>query len=251
MFKAKIAEAKFLKDMMGAISILVDEATFDLSPERIKLRAMDPSRVAMVDFEWPKTVFDEYSCNESMKMCVNISEMLKLLRRTGKDETVELSLDEKTGKLKIAIRGNYSRTFNMPTLEALDEDVPTPKVTFNVSAKTTTQGLREAIEDASLVSDHVKIEADNEKLIMNASGDIMGAKIEFKAGDDVLLEMKAKEPSKATFSLSYLSEIVKASVPTSEIVVIEFSTDMPIKLDFQQEKEGKLIFFLAPRIEVE
>jgi len=26
---------------------------------------------------------------------------------------------------------------------------------------------------------------------------------------------------------------------------------MPIKLDFQQEKEGKLKFFLAPRIEVE
>ena len=55
MFKAKMADAKFLKDMMGAISILVDEATFDVTPEGIKLRAMDPSRVAMVDFEWPKT----------------------------------------------------------------------------------------------------------------------------------------------------------------------------------------------------
>jgi len=88
-------------------------------------------------------------------------------------------------------------------------------------------------------------------MVMNAAGDIMGATIEFKAGDDVLLEMSAKEASKATFSLSYLSEIVKAAVPTSEIVVIEFSTDMPIKLDFQQEKEGKLKFYLAPRIEVE
>ena len=251
MFKAKMADAKFLKDMMGAISILVDEATFDLSPEGIKLRAMDPSRVAMVDFEWPKTVFTEYSCTENMKMCLNISELLKLLRRTGKDESVELSLDEKSGKLKIAIRGKYSRTFKMPVLEALDEEVPTPKVTFNVSAKTTTHGLKEAIEDASLVSDHVRIEADNENLVMNATGDIMGAKIEFKTGDDVLLEMDAKEKSKATFSLSYLSEIVKASAPTSEIVIIEFSTDMPIKLDFKQEKEGILKFFLAPRIEVE
>jgi len=205
----------------------------------------------MVDFEWPKTVFDEYSCDENMKMCINISEMLKLLRRTGKDESVELSLDDKTGKLKIAIKGSYSRTFNMPTLEAMDEEVPTPKVTFNVSAKTTTQGLREAIEDASLVSDHVRIEANDDKMTMNASGDIMGANIEFTKGDDVLLEMTAKEASKATFSLSYLSEIVKASVPTSEIVMIEFSTDMPIKLDFQQEKDGKLKFFLAPRIEVE
>ena len=235
MFKAKMADAKMLKDMMGAISILVDEATFDLSAEGIKLRAMDPSRVAMVDFEWPKTVFDEYSCTETAKMCINISELLKLLRRTGKDESVELSLDEKTGKLKISIKGRYSRTFNMPTLEAMDEEVPTPKVNFNVKAKTTTQGLREAIEDASLVSDHVKISADSNKLVMNASGDIMGATID----------------SKATFSLSYLSEILKASLSTSEIVVIEFSTDMPIKLDFKQEKDGKLKFYLAPRIEVE
>ena len=83
MFKAKMADAKVLKDMMGAISILVDEATFDLTPEGITLRAMDPSRVAMVDFEWPKAVFDEYSCSETTKMCINISEMLKLLRRTG------------------------------------------------------------------------------------------------------------------------------------------------------------------------
>jgi proliferating cell nuclear antigen len=251
-FKAKMADAKFLKDMMGAISILVDEATFDLTPEGVKLRAMDPSRVAMVDFEWPKTVFDEYGCDESMKMCINISEMLRLLRRTGKDESVELSLDEKTGKLKIAIRGKYARTFIMPTLEAMEEEVPTPKVSFNVKAKTTTDGLREAIEDANLVSDHVRIEADKEKIVMNAAGDIMGATIEFKSGGDVLLEMEVKEASKATFSLSYLSEIVRAAVPTSEIVVMEFSTDMPIKLNFlQQEKEGKLKFFLAPRIEVE
>jgi len=251
MFRAKMADAKMLKDMMGAISILVDEATFDLTADGIKLRAMDPSRVAMVDFEWPKTVFDEYSCSDNAKMCINISELLKLLRRTGKDESVELSIDDKTGKLKIAIRGKYSRTFNMPTLEAMDEEVPTPKVNFNVKAKTTTQGLREAIEDASLVSDHVRIAADSKKMVMNASGDIMGATIEFKAGDDVLLEISAKEDSKATFSLSYLSEILKASLSTSEIVIIEFSTDMPIKLDFQQEKEGKLKFYLAPRIEVE
>ena len=86
--------------MMGAISILVDEATFNLTRDEIKLRAMDPSRVAMVDFAWPRTVFEEYVCSEAMKICINISEMLKLLRRTGKDESVELSLDEETQRLK-------------------------------------------------------------------------------------------------------------------------------------------------------
>jgi len=251
LFRVRVADAKLLRDMTTAISILIDEATFNLTQEGLKLRAMDPSRVAMVDFEWPKTVFDEYTCTEPMKMCINISEMLKLLRRAGKDESVELALDEKTGRLQVTIRGKYVRTFNMPTLEAMEEEVPTPKVSFNVSAKATTEGLREAIEDASLVSDHVRIEADNEKLVMNATGDLMGATIELKKGSDALLNLEAKEPSKATFSLSYLSEIVKAAVATSDVATIEFSTDMPIRLDFQQQKEGKLTFYLAPRIEVE
>jgi proliferating cell nuclear antigen len=251
MFKLKVSEAKLLKDMINAISILVDEATFKIEPEGIKLRAMDPSRVAMIDFEWPKAIFEEYECATASKICINISELLKLLRRTGKSETVELSLDEKTGRLQILITGKYSRSFNMPTLEATEEEVPTPKIDFNIKAKTTTQGLSQAIDDAQLVSDHVRIEADTEKLLLIASGDLMGAKITLQKGSETLLDLEAKEASKATFSLSYLSEIIKAASATSDIATLEFSTDMPIRIDFQQTKEGKLMFFLAPRIETD
>jgi proliferating cell nuclear antigen len=237
--------------MITSISILVDEATFKLDPEGIKLRAMDPSRVAMIDFEWPKTAFEEYTCTEPKKMCINITELLKLLKRSGKGETLELSLDDKTGKLQIKIAGKYTRNFTMPTLEASEEEVPTPKITFNVKIKATTDGLSQAIEDAQLVSDHVKIEADPEKIVFNASGDLMGATITLQKGSDALLELEAKEPQKATFSLSYLTEIIKAASQTSDIATLEFSSDMPIKLDFQQAKEGKLTFYLAPRIETE
>jgi len=251
MFTLKVADAKLFRDMISAISILVDEATFKIDPESMKLRAMDPSRVAMIDFEWPKAIFEEYTTSEPTKMCINVSELLKLLRRASKDEAVELSLDEKTGKLLVKISGKYSRNFTMPTLEASEEEVPTPKITFNVKAKATTQGLSQAIDDAQLVSDHVRIEADPEKLVLNASGDLMGATITLQKGSDALLDLEAKENAKATFSLSYLSEIIKAASAISDIATLEFSTDMPIKIDFHQAKEGKLTFFLAPRIETE
>jgi proliferating cell nuclear antigen len=111
--------------------------------------------------------------------------------------------------------------------------------------------LKDAIDDATMVSDHVRIEADPEKLVLHATGDLMGANIELKKGSDALLDLIVKEAAKATFSLSYLSEIIKAAVATSDITTLEFSNDMPVKLDFQQPKEGKLTFYLAPRIEVE
>ena len=252
MFKLKVSDAKLLRDMATAISILVDEATFKIEPEGLKLRAMDPSRVAMIDFEWPKSIFQEYvSTEQPSKICINISELLKLLKRAGRDEAVELVLDDKTGRLQVTITGKYSRNFTMPTLEASEEEVPTPKITFNVKAKTTTQGLSQAIEDAQLVSDHVRIEAEPEKLTLSASGDLMGATITLQKGSDALLDLEVKENAKATYSLSYLSEIIKAASATSDIATLEFSTDMPVKIDFQQTKEGKLTFFLAPRIETE
>ena len=251
MFKLKVSDAKLLRDMATAISILVDEATFKIDAEGLKLRAMDPSRVAMIDFEWPKSLFQEFVSTEPTKICLNISELLKLLKRAGKEEAVELSLDDKTGRLLVTITGKYSRNFTMPTLEASEEEVPTPKISFNVKAKTTTQGLSQAIEDAQLVSDHVKIEAEPEKMTLSASGDLMGATITLQKGNDALLDLEVKENAKATFSLSYLSEIIKAASATSEIATLEFSSDMPVRIDFQQQKEGKLTFFLAPRIETE
>jgi proliferating cell nuclear antigen len=79
----------------------------------------------------------------------------------------------------------------------------------------------------------------------------MGATITIQKGNDTLLDLEVKENAKATYSLSYLSEIIKAAAATSDIATLEFSSDMPVKIDFQQAKEGKLTFFLAPRIETE
>jgi len=246
-----MSDVKLLRDAITAISTLIDEGTFHVSPEEIKLRSMDPSRVAMVDFTMQKTVFDEYISDQNAKICLNLGELLKLLKRAGRDESVEIFLDESTGHFVITIRGKYTRTFRMPTLEAMEDEVPTPKVTFNAKVTLTADGLRQSLEDVALVSDHVRMETDGEKFMMSAKGDIMGANVELKKGSDALLSLEVKEPSRATYPLSYLSDIVKAASSTSEIVTLEFSTDMPVRLDFKQPYDGSLVYYLAPRIEVE
>jgi len=251
LFRLKISDVKLLRDAITAISTLIDEGTFDVGPGGIKLRSMDPSRVAMVDFAMQKTAFDEYISDQNAKICLNLVELLKLLKRAGRDEAVEVLLDESKGQIVVTIRGKYTRTFRMPTLEAAEDEIPTPKVTFNAKVTLTTDGLRRSLEDVALVSDHVRMETDGERFMMSAKGDIMGANIELESGSDALLSLDVKEPSRATYPLSYLSDIVKAASATSDIVALEFSTDMPVRLDFKQPYDGSLIYYLAPRIEVE
>jgi proliferating cell nuclear antigen len=247
MFRIKMTDAKLWKNLISAISTLIDEATFNIDENGIKLRAMDPSHVAMVDFEWSKTLFDEYQCEEPTKLCVNINEMLKLLRRVRGDESLELEL-EKTHLLMI-LRSKYTRTFRMITLEPSSEEVPTPKISFDSVVKITSTCLKDTISDASAISDHIQFETTDEAFIVRASGHLGSVIIEVDKGSEEVLSLEVMKASKAMFGLNYLSEMVKAASNLSDIATLEFSNDMPIRLTFELPQSGRLQYYLAPRIE--
>jgi len=105
--------ARLWKNLLNAIATLVDEANFDANDQGITLRAMDPSHVAMVDFEWPSEMFDEYACDTPLKLCININEMLRLLRRVNADESLVLELDDKTAQLIMVLKSKYFEEYNI------------------------------------------------------------------------------------------------------------------------------------------
>jgi proliferating cell nuclear antigen len=137
----------------------------------------------------------------------------------------------------------------MSTLEPSTEEVPTPKISFNASARLTTSLLRNALEDAGAVSDHIVFDASKEKLTVRATGDVGNVVVDVEKGSDELLSLDAKDNARSTFSLNYLSEMVKAASNLSDVVMLEFSTDMPVRLNFELPSKGRLQYYLAPRIE--
>jgi DNA polymerase III sliding clamp (beta) subunit (PCNA family) len=107
--------------------------------------------------------------------------------------------------------------------------------------------MRRALRDADLVGEQVKIEIAGDMLKMSAVGDIGSAFSDWERGSDELLELKAEEDSSATFTLSYLRDIVNAAGTSSEVATLELTTDMPIRMDFELPK-GRLVYYLAPCI---
>src|SRR5712692_264048 len=251
MFKATMNDARLFRNLLGAISSLIEEADFNASPDGIKLRSMDPSHIAMVDFEWPKTAFDTYECTAPTKLRLSVSNLLKLLTRTKSDESIEVVYDDANTKLNMARKGRIVRKFVTPTREPSTEEVPTPKVPFNARVKSTAASLRDIIDDAQSISDNVKFEVSQEKFIVRAAGELTSALIELDKGSDAILELDVKEPAKATYNLNYLGEIIRAGSGASEVTTLEFSTNMPIKVEFEMPQQGRLLYYLAPRIEAE
>ncbi len=251
MFKATLNDARLFRNLLGAISSLIEEADFNATPDGIKLRSMDPSHIAMVDFELPKTAFDSYECTANTKLRLSVSNLLKLLKRTRSDESIEVQFDETNKKLNITLKNKILRKFTTPTLEPSTEEVPTPKVPFNARVKITAASLRDIIDDAQAISDNVKLEVSPEKFIVRGTGELSSVVIEMDKGCDAILEIDVKETAKATYNLNYLGEIIRAGSGASEVASLEFSTNMPIKVEFEMPQQGHLLYYLAPRIESE
>ena len=93
----------------------------------------------------------------------------------------------------------------------------------------------------------MKIEMTGDMLKMSAGGDMGSAFSEWERGADELLELRVEEDSGATFTLSYLKDIVDAAVVSSEAATLELTTDMPLKMGFELP-QGRLVYYLAPCI---
>ncbi len=250
MFEVEVSRIEPFRNLVKALSVIVEEGTFTMNEAQIKLLAMDPSHVAMVDFELPGEFFDGYNCEGEPRLSINIREFLRFLDRVERDEQVKIRLEEEKARLVIQCkRGGHTRRFEMPILEPMDEEVPQPKIFFKASSRILTQSLRRAMRDASLVSEHVKLEVADDRLNISATGDMGSARSEWERGSDDLLDLKFDEESNATFTLSYLEDIVNAASVSSEVATLELSTDMPLKIDFELP-QGRLIYYLAPCIGV-
>ena len=249
MFKIVIPDSKVWKNLMSAISALVEEATFDITPEGLKLRAMDPSHVAMVDFGYPSSAFQEYACSEPSKLCIDISDLLKLMRRVESGEQIELSKDPEKNKLVTKLLGKYKRRFSLPLLQPSTTEPPTPKLTFDTKITLDGDCLNDAIADISTVSEQVKIEADPEKLVLSGGGETGDVVVEFEKNNEAITEFQVSTQVKAIYGINFLNDMIKAGTATSKLLTIELSSEKPIKICFLLPSDGVLIYYLAPRLE--
>ncbi|MBC7120443.1 MAG: proliferating cell nuclear antigen (pcna) [Candidatus Methanosuratus sp.] len=250
MFKAVLAESKVWKNIIDSVSTLVEEGVFVADQSGIKLRAMDPSRVAMVDLDLPKGAFESYECAGEIPIGVNFEDMKNVMRRAGSNERLEIEKGEDESRLKIRLKGKTTRTFSMPLLDTGKEELSVPRIPFNVTVKAPASTITEAIKDAEVVSDFVRMTVEDSQMRITASGDRGEVEVVITKESGELLSVEVKEPSQALYSLNYLSKMMIAA-SLSEIVAIMFSKDMPLRLDFNLSSGGKIVYYLAPRMESE
>ena len=245
MFQAKI-KASVLSEVVGAVSIIIDEVKFHVSPEGVALKAVDQSHVAMIDLSLRSKAFEEYKATE-MDMGIDVSKISEVLKLAGPEDVISMSYNEETRKLLFKV-GNISRTAALlDTAGMTDPKVPSLNLPAKVVIKS--MDLDKGIKGAGSISDHVTLTAESSGFELSAEGDTDA--VNLKLPKELLVSVDCKEKVKSVFSLDYFSNMVKAA-RSVEAVSINMGTDYPVKVDFDiAEDKGHVSYLLAPRIESE
>ncbi|MGZ8890894.1 MAG: proliferating cell nuclear antigen (pcna) [Nitrososphaeraceae archaeon] len=238
-FLAKTKTPDEWKAITSAISTLVDEATFEASVEGISFRGMDPSHVALIDIYWPNSSFEKYECDSLIKFGVRIDEFSKLIKRSEKRDSIELSIN-KESMLILKIQNGYKKEYKMRLIESSSSSTPLPKLNFNSKI---------ILSDIQVLSEYITIDCKSENIRFLGRGDSGEADIFLEPKNEGLEELTSSEDSLGTYSIDYLIKITKAISAVGGSVIAEYSSKMPLRLEFTVANLGRIHFYLAPRIQ--
>ena len=250
-FRMRLPSADYFSDLMKAIQAVVDEGTFKISQEGMRLIAMDPAHISLVDFELSSSAAEEYACEGELQMTISISELMKFLKRAKKGESLTLSYDEDAKKLELTLvdaTGSREKIFTLNTLETVEARSVTPRLSFDAKARVSVDVVRDAVRDSGVVSDYVKITINPDAVIFLAKGELGTVQTKLSKMGAAVYEIEADKEVWAHFSINYLDKIVKPASSLSDEVVMQLSTNKPIKLSFPIPS-GRLEYLIAPRIE--
>ncbi len=242
--KLTLADTKLLKESVSIIADLVTEVRFKVTKNGLELVAMDPANVAMVVFKLLSSGFVEYDVKAERIIAINLNDLKQVLRRVKPADTITLENPE--AKLKVTLKGASKREFLLPLIDVEDREQKVPKLEFKATVKTDAAAINDAIEDVDIIGESVAFIAEPKAFKITSKSDLSQADVELLADEKTTIE--AKEETRSKYSIEYLKKMIQGS-KLAEHVVVRFSKDYPLQLDYTVKDKLQLMFILAPRVD--
>src|SRR3989338_8007727 len=235
--KLTLAESRLLKEPINIIYELVSEVNIKVDKNKVELIAMDPANVVMVIFKLLSSAFVEYEVKDEKVISLSLDNLNQVFRMIKPSDTLILELDEDKNRLKIKLRGNTHRTFNLSLLHLEDREHKVPELEFPLRIETNSVIFENAIEDASIVADSVGFIVDKNKFIVKSQGNISDANIELATDEETDISIDSDDKISAKYSVEYLKKIIKSGVFIVTTIINDVKNGWPIswcsKISFQ------------------
>jgi proliferating cell nuclear antigen len=252
---ALIIDPGHLEEFLANAEAAVEECKCHLTDDGMRIAAVGPSNVLMVDETLPKEAFESYDVDDMPVTLVGfqIARFKKVLALAG-DGPIELTIDDVGRYVFRVTSSTLDHTVSLidPT-KVRDEPDISADLDDQLQVTTVVErgDLSRMNQAADLVSDHVHFGANptDEKFVSKAAGDNDSTRIELGESETIDLDIGIDEPSYSMFSTTYIENML-GPIDSSSEVTIQVDNDMPMTLDFTfADGHGEARYIIAPRLE--
>ncbi len=130
-FEIVFDSAREFESLIATLEKFFDEAVFQVNMEGIQMRAMDPSRVVLVDLNLPEMLFSKYSVESEEAIAFDLKRFLKVLKLARSRDTLVL---RKGGEnfLEVGLLGDENTWFKLPLIDANTPEIEIPSLPWTV-----------------------------------------------------------------------------------------------------------------------
>lgn len=247
LLSAKFTNVFEWRSSLHAISKINTDTVFTFNKEGITFRGMDPTHVALLEVNFPKSSFIEFNSSQLI-FGINVKEFLKSITGIKKNDIVELIIKRKN-VLKIKINDELKNDIDLTFIDESKTNQPLPRIDAKSKISLALDLLGSILNN---------IEKDSEQLMINSleggiefsgkEGD-ENNRINLKKGSVNLPLHNIEEESVSSYDIGFMAKIIKSIGKSCKIVNIEYGNQTPVKMKFEMPSRAKAEYYLAPRIE--
>lgn len=246
------APASVVKPIFAYADALVDELRLHVSDDGLRYEVVDAANVAMCSIDVPAAAFDTFDAEE-LTTGLNVGRMTTSLRagRQRQDDDIHLSYADR--HLSTTVQREYDGAHMdlQATLATIDPDSirqepDLPDLDLPATATIQRAMLRDAVDAASAITDHVRFATEGDALEISGEG----------ATDTtvaVIRDAVDGGDGDSQFSMDYTRNMLDslAAVGADEITM-ELGEEFPMRVEWTTEwndAEVSGVWFQAPRIQ--
>jgi proliferating cell nuclear antigen PCNA len=240
-FSATLKATKEFKSCLSAIQLIIEDATFEVTPTGIKCKGIEPSNICYMSIDLPKDKFIKYECDTDSKFTVRTNELMEIVKRAKNGDEITLEMDGKLNALQIYINGK--KHYVLPLL-VMEKETPNPN--FKLQSRTSLKfaDFVEYVKDIKVIADNFVVETDGVKLKLSGKGDSGHVDMEV----DGTVTQKEEGDLRGEYMLEFLFNTIKTISGGFETVILEHGHNLPLKLTFDSADTGTLVYVQAPKV---
>jgi proliferating cell nuclear antigen len=241
-------EASELANFLNNTSVLVEECKIRTSPSGLRIRAVDPANVSMVDTTLDASAFESYDTTAGV-LGVYLDRLEEVVNLANSGDVISLDYNPDTRKVELSTNGiDYTLALLDP--DSIRQEPELPALDLACELEVEAGPVARGVKAATMVSEHIEFRAvpepGNDHLVIAADGDTDD--VNLTVGQEELLSSSFGQEAGSLFSLDYMEDIKKA-LPKSGELRLELGHEFPLKIHFSGcDGAMQTEFMLAPRI---